>query len=151
ADSREVTVEYDINTAPDVTHPLFIGIYRSADDRFDAGDIAVGGATIAGPGPGQGPPTLDLLGQPAAAPGHHRVTIPLQDGLPPNPRHPYVLAVADPADVLALGSLGSTSTASFRIHVIGVITHGGLQDKNAKHAPWWELGMARALRRQGYD
>ena len=35
--------------------------------------------------PGAGAATLDLLGQPAAGPGHHRLTIPLPGGLPPDP------------------------------------------------------------------
>ena len=44
-----------------------------------------------------------------------------------------------------------SATASFRTHVIAVVTHGGLQDKSEKHGPAWELAMAASLRREGFD
>src|SRR5262249_3129257 len=103
ADSRGVTIEYDVNTPPDATHPLNFGIFRSADNQYSAEDSAVGDEAIVAPGAGT--PTLDDLGQVAASAGHHRLTISLPDGLPPDPKRPYVLAVANPAAALASGDL----------------------------------------------
>ncbi|MBX6316709.1 MAG: hypothetical protein IRY99_27910, partial [Isosphaeraceae bacterium] len=78
-----------------------------------------------------------------------RLTIPLADGLPPIPARPYVLAVADPAGHLAESDKGD-NTASFRTHIIGVISHGGIQDSKSR-PPAWELRMAKGLRAAGYD
>src|SRR4051794_15932511 len=36
ADSWGVTVQYDLKSSPDDVDPLVFGVYRSADDRFDA-------------------------------------------------------------------------------------------------------------------
>ena len=151
ADSRSVTIAYDVVVPPGPADPLSFQIDRSAVASLDAGALPVGGETIVAPGDGQGggAPTLDLDGQPAAAPGQHRLTIPIPGGLTLNPEHPYVLAVADPAAALASGD--PHATASFRTFVVGVLTHGGLQDKHAKGAPLWERAMAGALRREGYD
>ncbi len=60
-----------------------------------------------------------------------------------------MLVVANPASALASGD--PASTASFRTHVIAVVTHGGLQDSSEKHGPAWELALAAGLRRQGFD
>ena len=115
--------------------PLVFGVYRSALDRFDASAVAVGSEAIEAPG--------------AAALGPHQLTIPLAGGLPPDPEQPYVLVVANPA--AALGSGAADATASFRTHVIAVVTHGGLQDRSEKHGPAWEQAMAASLRREGFD
>jgi hypothetical protein len=149
ADSRSVTIVYDVVTPPGPADPLSFQIDRSALARFDASAQPVGGETIVAPGPGDGTPTLDLDGQPAASPGQHRLTIPIPGGLTLNPEHPYVLAVADPAAALASGD--PHATASFRTFVIGVVTHGGNQGTRSNHTPLWELVMARSLRREGYD
>jgi hypothetical protein len=147
ADSRSVTIVYDVLVPPGPTDPLSFQIDRSAVARFDASALPVGGETVVAPG--DGTPTLDLDGQPAAAPGQHRLTIPIPGGLTLNPELPYVLAVADPAAALASGD--PRATASFRTYVIGVVTHGGLQGTHAKNTPAWELVMADSLRREGYD
>jgi hypothetical protein len=147
-DSRSVTIQYDVTASAGAAavQPLEFGVYRSALDRFDASAVAVGSEAIA---PGSGAPTLDAGGRPAAAPGPHQLTIPLAGGLPPDPEQPYVLVVANPSAALASGDSGAT--ASFRTHVIAVVTHGGLQDKSEKHGPVWEQVMAAALRREGFD
>lgn len=134
---------------PDADRSLVFGIYRSADDRFDATDVdvAAGGVTIVAPGRGE--PTLDLRGEPAAVPGRHRLTIPVPGGLTPDPGRPYVLAVANPGAALASGDPGAL--ASFRKRVIGVVTHGGIQHQGWKNGPAWALIMAHSLRRHGYD
>ena len=57
------------------------------------------------------------------------VTVTLPGGVPPNPEHPYVVVVADPQG--AVHETDKTNnTASFRTHVIGIITHGGVQPKD---------------------
>jgi hypothetical protein len=147
ADSRSVTIVYDVVVPPGPADPLSFQIDRSAVAWFDASALPVGGEMIVAPG--DGTPTLDLDGQPAASPGQHRLTIPIPGGLTLNPEHPYVLAVADPTAALASGD--PRATASFRTFVIGVVTHGGIQGTKAKNAPPWELVMADSLRREGYD
>jgi hypothetical protein len=144
--SLSVTVDYNVLTPPDAQHPLAFGVYRSADNTFHSDDIAVGSEPIVAPG--QGTPTLDDYGQPAAAVGQHQLTIPLPGGLPINPEHPYVLVVANP-DSTPAGQ--APPTASFRKYTIGVVTHGGLENKSWKNGPVWELVMAKSLLQQGYD
>lgn len=151
-DSRSVTFEYDVRNA-DLGRSVEFGVYRSADDRFDASDVSLGAATAAAPASGsagQGSVTVDDEGRPATAEGHHRLTVPLPQGLPPNPEHPYVLVVADPSHALS-GVAGNPATASFRTFVVGVVTHGGIQPKSWKAGVPWALRMADSLRAQGYD
>ena len=131
ADSQGVTVSYEV--APSAAgEPLTIGIYRSADSRFDAADVPVATAT-------------DV----PSSSGSHELTIPIAGGLTPNPEHPYVLAVANPSVTLASGS--ASAVASFRVYTIGVVTHGGIEDPAWKNGPAWELVMARSLLNEGYD
>ena len=146
-DSRSVTFEYDVKNA-DLGQSVVFGIYRSADARFDSSDVQVGSVTATAPG--QGTPTLDDNGQPATAIGHHQLTLPLPQGLPLNPEHPYVVVVADPAHALS-GVTEGQSTASFRTYTIGVVTHGGIQPHSWRRGVPWELRMANSLRADGYD
>jgi hypothetical protein len=145
-DSRSVTIDYNVTTPPDDQHPLTFGVYRSADNTFSPDDIAVGSESVVAPA--QGTPTLDDNRQPASAAGHHQLTIPLPNGLSLNPKHPYVLVVANPGDT---GPAQAPPTASFRTYTIGVVTHGGLENKSWKNGPMWELVMAYSLKQQGYD
>ena len=132
-DSKGVTVSYEV--APSAAgEPLTIGIYRSADSLFDAADVPVATET-------------DL----PSTPGSHTLTIPIAGGLTPNPEHPYILAVANPAAVLASGSASASAVASFRVYTIGVVTHGGIENPAWKNGPAWELVMARSLLNEGYD
>jgi hypothetical protein len=146
-DSRSVSVSYDVvnGTLP---APVSFTVYRSATPKWDGSAILVGSTQI-GPGAGAGQ-ALDQSGQIATAEGQHQLTLPLPGGLPPNPGHPYVLVVADAAHSLP-GSNPAIHTAEFRTHVIGVITHGGAQPKQWKNGPPWEIEMAAALGKQGYD
>lgn len=148
-DSHSVTIQYDVNTPPDSSHPLTFGVYRSPDATFNAGDVVVDADALTVSGPGSASPTLDDAGQPATAVGHHTLTIPLPDGLPLNPENPYVLVVANPDEALASGE--ASATASFRKYTIGVVTHGGIQDKNWKNGPPWQLQTGYFLRQDGYD
>jgi hypothetical protein len=145
-DSKSVTIDYNLPTQADAQHPLTFGVFRSTDGTLSPDDIAVGSEpTVI---TGQGATTLDDNGQPATAAGHHQLTIPLPGGLPLNPEHPYVLVVAN-ADSMPAGQ--DPPTASFRKYTIGVVTHGGLENKSWKNGPMWELVMAYTLEQQGYD
>ncbi|AGA30994.1 lipase family protein [Singulisphaera acidiphila] len=145
-DSRGVTIEYHVANG-DLGQPFELGVYRSADDRFDSSDLTVRTLTIGGPGA----PALDDNGVAPLAEGHHRLTLSLPDGLPPTPSHPYVLAVADPSSALS-GGAESQNSVAFRTYLIGVLTHGGFQTKSWRDrgAPW-ALQMAKSLKAQGYD
>jgi hypothetical protein len=134
-DSRSVTVSYDV-TGTDPS--LSFGVYRSATAQSGPGSIPVASPMAA--------PAVDDSGLPSTALGVHRLTIPLAGGLPINPKHPYVVVVADP------GSHSAGDSASFRKVAIAVVTHGGLEDRSwKKDGPPWERKMARSLRGQGYD
>ncbi|MBX6314613.1 MAG: hypothetical protein IRY99_17120, partial [Isosphaeraceae bacterium] len=71
ADSRSVTLAYDIRDAA-LAQPLEIGLYRSADDQFDAGDLPIGSMIINPPDGAAA--TRDQDGQPAGSIGPHRLT-----------------------------------------------------------------------------
>jgi hypothetical protein len=148
-DSRSVTIDYRVNQAPDLLSPLRFGVYRSSDPQLDPGDTLLGTYTVTTGNAGQGDAALDDSGQPADAPGMHRLTIPLAAGLPPYPSKPYVLVVADPGNPSAANN--PDQTASFRTYVIGIVTHGAMINTSWKHGPPWELQTAAILRQQGYD
>lgn len=147
-DSRSVTIQYDINNAA-LTAPLTFNVYRSAESMVDAGSELVGTTSVS---PNVlGNPTLDVASVPATDPGHHQLTINLPDGLPPNPSHPFVVVVADPAHALTETNTAN-NTASFQKHVIGIVTHGGLQPHSWSNtgAPW-AVKMANSLKSDGFD
>ena len=150
-DSKSVTIEYQVNQAPNAGNPIQFGVYRSSNSQFDANDSLVDVVTLADPGTasGQAAITLDQSGQPATAVGTHQLTIPLGQGLPPYPEKPYVLVVADPNEPSA--TTDPQQTASFRIYTIGIVTHGGIQDTSWKHGPPWEIETAAIMRHEGFN
>ena len=150
-DSKSVTIEYQVNQAPDASNPIQLGVYRSSNGQFDSSDSLVDTITLAAPGSGavQGAITLDQSGQSAIAVGTHQLTIPLTQGLPPYPEKPYVLVVADPSSPSATAD--PQQTASFRVYTIGIVTHGGIQDPSWKHGPPWEIETAYMMRHEGFD
>jgi hypothetical protein len=148
-DSRSIMIDYRVSQALSPNQPLPFGVYRSSDSRFDAQDVPVGSWQVGALAPGQAGTLLDDNGQPADAPGTHHLTIPLPGGLPPDPQKPYVLVVADPASPSALSD--PAQTASFHTHVIGIVTHGGLQNPHWKFGPAWQAQTAAILKSQGYD
>jgi hypothetical protein len=148
-DSRSVLIDYRVDQAPDPLTLLRFGVYRSSDPRFDPSDSLLGTYIVTTGNAGRGDAAADDSGQPADAPGTHRLTIPLAAGLPPYPSKPYVLVVADPGSSSAAAS--PDQTASFRTYVIGIVTHGAMINTSWKHGPPWELQTAAILRRQGYD
>jgi hypothetical protein len=148
ADSRSVTITYDINNTS-LSQPLTFGVYRSAEDHVDSGSVSVATATVS-PSTAAAP-TRDTAGQPATGQGHHELNIYLPDGLPPDPSHPYVVVAADPSHTIAQSS-NANDSAAFRKHIIAVITHGGLQNRSWKNtgAPWART-IATSLLAEGYD
>ena len=150
-DSKSVTIEYQVNQAPDAANPIQFGVYRSSNGQFDSSDSLVDTITLAAPGSasGQSAIILDQSGQPATAVGTHQLTLPLAQGLPPYPEKPYVLVVADPSSPSATAD--PAQTASFRVYTIGIVTHGGNQDPSWIHGPPWELETAYMMRREGFD
>jgi hypothetical protein len=149
-DSKSVTIDYRVNQPLDAGDPLQFGVYRSSNGQFGASDTLVdmftsvssGGSTVQAA-------ALDQDGQPASAVGTHQLTIPLPQGLPPYPEKPYVVVVADPGTPSA--TTDPQQVASFRTYIIGVVTHGGIEDPSWKHGPPWELEIADIMRHQGYD
>jgi hypothetical protein len=149
-DSKSVTITYQVNQPIDAATPLQFGVYRSSDDQFDSSDALVDTDTLVPPSTSSGQAaTLDQAGQPATAVGTHTLTIPLSQGLPPDPSKPYVLVVADPSSVTA--TTAPQQTASFRVYTIGIVTHGGIQDPSWKHGPPWELEIAYLMKQEGFD
>jgi hypothetical protein len=140
ADSHGVTVDYRVLSAADAAHPLTFRVYRSSNATLDAGDPLVVTVT---------PPALDDVGKPSGAPGLHHLTLPLEGGLPPVPRRPYVVVAAGQDQAVATAD--PQASVSFRVHTLAVITHGGIENPHWKNGPPWELVMARTLREQGYD
>ena len=149
SDSRSVTVDYRIDPAASVSEPVQFGVYRSSDSRFDPGDSLVGTWTSSIQGGGTEAPGRMTADSPPRLPGTHQLTIPLPGGLPPDPRKPYVLVVADPGTSTA--ATNPQQTASFRTYVIGIVTHGALINPSWKHGPPWQLQTATILKQQGYD
>jgi len=150
-DSKSVTIEYQVNQAPDAANPIQFGVYRSSNGQFNSSDSLVDTITLTAPGSasGQSAISLDQSGQPATAVGTHQLTLPLAQGLPPYPEKPYVLVVADPNSPSATAD--PQQTASFRVYTIGIVTHGGIQDPSWTHGPPWELETAYMMRREGFD
>ncbi len=150
-DSKSVTIEYHVNQSVNVATPLQFGIYRSADGQFDSSDTLVDTFTLppAVSPIKQGPISLVQSGQATNTSGNQQLTIPLPQGLPPDPLKPYVVVVANPGAPSATTDPGQT--ASFRTYTIGIVTHGGIQDPSWKYGPPWELETARLMKQEGYD
>jgi hypothetical protein len=127
-----VTVQYEVLNA-DLAAPFPLSIYRSADQPF-------------------GPLDDLLIGQieldaPQLTVGIHAVNVPLSQPRGINPALPYILAVADP-DNLVPEMNEDNNIASFQIWVVGAVTHGYQIDGIF---PPWVDGMANSLLAQGYN
>ena len=53
-DSKSVTIEYQVNQAPDAANPIQFGVYRSSNGQFDSSDSLVDTITLAVPGSASG-------------------------------------------------------------------------------------------------
>jgi hypothetical protein len=147
--SRSLTINYRVNEPASPNMVIQFGIYRSSDDRFDPGDVSIGSWQDTASIHAEAASRVDDNGQLSSTLGTHNLTFPLPDGLPLDPRRPYVLVVANPASSLAMTD--PSQTASFRKHVIGIVTHGGLQNPHWKLGPAWQAKTASVLQSQGYD
>lgn len=146
--SQSVTIDYTIDQAPTASAPLQFGVYRSSTPQFGPGASLVDVVTPASTSPAAAP-SLDSNGRSAIAVGEHQTTLNLPGGLPPYPKKPYVLVVADPSAPGAV--VNPQETAAFRVYTIGVVTHGGIQDPSWTHGPPWELQTAYIMKQQGFD
>jgi hypothetical protein len=143
-DSKSVIAAYEIHDV-NVNVPLTLGVYRSAEAQFSPDDVPVAALTL-----GPGGSALDLDGMPATTEGTHRVAISIPGGLTQNARHPFVLVVDDPAQTVPQADR-TDDVASFQKVVVGVVTHGGLENMSYKTIPPWVHRMAVSLKQQGYD
>jgi hypothetical protein len=123
-----IRFEYRVTGQPG---PFEVGVYRSADPVFDAGDLPVGT-----------PRTLAPAGE-----GVRTATLPLGSELPLDPARKYVLVVADPGGAIPEQD-ESDNTASFRKLALGAVAHGY---SLTGAAPAWVDQMADALQAKGYD
>ena len=142
-DSRSVTVDYSISGA-DVSKPIVFRVDRSATPTLGADGVVVGVMDVSST-------TRDAAGISATAKGTHELTFALPGGLPPDPKQPFVVVTADPDNTIAESSK-SDNEAEFRTYVIGVVTHGGLQDKKFDRTgvPWANT-LADKMTSEGYD
>jgi probable HAF family extracellular repeat protein len=137
SDSKTLTIDYDVTT-PNFNQPFDIGIYRNKTSVFEQQNQI---ADI----------TIQRAGNESE--GHHKVTVLLQGGLPPEPEFPYVHAVADPQGKL-VGVITESSKAYFRVYVIGAVVPGfDISSGFSSSAPGWVQTMATSLGPQGvgYD
>ena len=140
-DSREAIVDFDINTST-LTRPFDIQIFRS--------DVSFYSPTNPNNVPVGNPKAVTELSQ-----GHHdNFTIDLSDlesGSPeaplgPDPKLPYVLAVADPRRTLPASITIDNSQAHFRIYIIADVTQGFGPTKAS-----WVSDMVGQLQAAKYD
>ena len=113
--------------------PMFVpvGVYRSADQTFDAGDQLVGGGII--PPPAGGP-----FGVASAV---------LNGPLPLDPARDFVLVVADPFQQIP-ESIETNNVASFRKIAIAAVTHGFSITGNPAD---YLVPLAAQIQAEGYD
>ncbi len=109
--STGTTYEYEIRDV-DVVRSFDVGIYLSADEEFDPGDLLIHEETIVGLGYAE--PSLDADGNFATEIGVHRI----QTGsiLTPDADRPYVIAVADTQD--AITESDETNNSAFFLSVV---------------------------------
>jgi hypothetical protein len=130
-DARTVAYTYQVRNA-DVGQSFHVGVYRSADAKFDSGSIGLGTDPIPAAGGVQ---------------GIYQRTFAVTGGLPIDPSHPYVLVVGDPEDAIPDPDR-SNNVAAFRKYVIGIVVHGL---STSGTLPTWVNPMAASLQADGYD
>ncbi len=143
-DSKSVTVEYQIAGAA-LDQPFQISVERSGTSSpSDPSASVLAVATI-------DPTALDSTGVPAGAVGVHSISIGISGGLSIDPSREYVVASAS-SQASDVQVDASGASASFRIYLVGVVTHGGFESIfYGNKLPPWVLPMAKGLREAGYD
>ena len=146
ADSKSVTIEYQVNQPITAATPLEFGVYRSSNTQFDSTPPWLTRTTWSRPTRLRARPRRSTRPASRRPAGTHELTIPLPQGLPPYPDKPYVLVVADPGSPSA--TTNPQETASFRVYTIGIVTHGGIQDTSWTHGPPWQLQIAYEMKQR---
>jgi hypothetical protein len=134
-DSKSVTFQYSIANAS-VKSSFSVAIYRAPRATFQpANDIKIGEKTF-----------LSADG----SVGTHTFTLTITGGLPIDPAHPFVLAVANPTRSVVESDAQSDTNdvASFRTFVVGAVAHGY---EATPGLPAWVNGIAKGLTHDGYD
>lgn len=134
-DSLSVKVTYSITNGP-VTTPFHLDIYRAAVSTFSpSADVKVADQSLSGT-------DLDT--------GTHVITVSVPGGLPIDPAHKFVLAVADPQHAVTESDAANDTndTAFFRTWIVGAVTHGFELQPGT---PPWILATAAELKQDGYD
>jgi len=149
-DSRTISVNYTITGASLAGQNLSFNVYRSSAYDSLSGAQLIGTATI----PASDSADLSLGSHQGVklsltAPNGQPLTV-----LTPNTTLPFIVVVANPSGTIA-ESNSSNNTASFEIHVLGVIAHGLELDPTLwwlNEVPAWELQMAADLQQiDGYQ
>lgn len=128
---RVVSTQYEVTGLP-LTGSLPLGIYRSPSETFSSSSLLVGETILQGA-------DLDV--------GSHTITVDLTQPLDIDPSRKYVLAVADPGNVVSEASKAD-NTAAFRTWIVGAVTHGLELDGRF---PSWVTSTATGLKADGYD
>jgi hypothetical protein len=145
ADSRTVSVSFNIAGADLIGQVLNFNIYRSANFNSIAGAQLIGTAAIPasdsadlsiGQHPGVKLALTDTNGQPLPT-------------LTPNPALPFVVVVANPNGTITESNTAN-NTASFETHTLGVIVHGIEFNFFRPTTPAWETQMATALQQMDH-
>ena len=118
-DSKSLEITYNVISNPsDATFPL--DVYRSATDTPNPDEVKIAEVSLSGTNAavGEHTITIDPLG------GTSKYQFLQAQALRPDPLHEYVLATADAGG--ALGAVDQTFIphASFRIWLVGAVTHG---------------------------
>lgn len=139
SDSRSVTFNYTVANA-DVGQPFNVVIYRATTNQFNPNDpnFAADYQPVA-------ETTVSAANATAGAQGS--VTVPIPGGLPPEPSHPYVLAVADPSETIPESNYANNS-ASFRIYTVAVVVPGFSYTASSP-PPAWAQTMVTDLTKPG--
>jgi hypothetical protein len=140
-DPQTALVDYSVTNA-DLNQSVPVNIYRSTTTTYNANDPNFASDyTFVG--------TADIPATAAGGTGTVKVSIP--DGLPPDPSHPYVLAVANPSGTVQESDSGAdpNDTAFLRVISIGFVVPGF----NFKENPdlTWANNIVAGLKSDGYD
>jgi hypothetical protein len=134
-DSQSITFTFQVENAS-LNAPFDVAFYRAPASHFDlSADVEIGAQMVS---------ASDL------SVGSHTETAAIPGGLPIDPAHPYVLAVANPTGgvVESDAAHDTNDTASFRTFLIGAVSHGF---ELTPGLPAWVPIMANSLKQDGYD
>jgi hypothetical protein len=147
---NDIGATYKIQNA-DVPSPFQFAIWRSDTghtsvpfdpENFDPNhDFFIGNATV---------PMSDRNGNSSLSAGDHTVDLALAAGLVIDPKHPYVLVVAN-SDKAVVETDRTNNVQEFTKHVFAIVTHGFIPPIVAGFPSDWVGSMDKALRAMGVD